>query len=147
MKPGECAATIFADPSCIIAEVRNYSDPQCCPMSTLCRPMFEIFVSQYIEICMEYIPPSYQRPRGSTAQALCKSHFSQYYRYCNAASEYVMLVFKATILNKFEKKLQVFLDNSICSDSLSLNRYSVAVLLAGADNLHLSRYMRLFSFT
>ena len=147
MKPGECAATIFADPSCIIAEVRNYSDPQCCPMSTLCRPMFEIFVSQYIEIYMGYIPPSYQRPRGSTARALCKSHFSQYYRYCNAASEYVMLVFKATILNKFEKKLQVFLDNSICSDSLSLNRYSVAVLLAGADNLHLSRYMRLFSFT
>ena len=103
IKPGESADT-FVNPCCIFAEVRNYSDLQCFPMSNFCRPMFEIFVSQYIEIYMGYIPPSYQRPRGSTARALCKSHFSQYYRSCNAASEYVMLIFKATILNKFEKK-------------------------------------------
>ena len=102
MKPGECAAT-FANPSCIIAEVRNYSDLQCFPISNPCRPLFEIFVSQYIKIYMGYIPPSYQRPRGSTARALCKSHFSQYYRFYNAASRYSMLIFKAAILNKFEK--------------------------------------------
>ena len=57
MKPGECAATILADPICVIAEVRNYSDPQYCPMSNLCRPMLEIFVSRYIEIYMGYIDP------------------------------------------------------------------------------------------
>ena len=99
MKPEECAATIFADPICIIAEVRNYSDPQYCPMSNLCRPMLEIFVSQYIEIYMGYIALFL-----STALALCKSHFSRYYRSYNAASRYVMLIFKAAILNKFEEK-------------------------------------------
>ena len=99
MKPGGYAATFFANPSCIIAEVRNYSDLQCCPMSNLCRPMLEIFVSQYIEIYMGYIALFL-----STARALCKLHFSQYYRSYNAASRYVMLIFKAAILNKFEEK-------------------------------------------
>ena len=63
IKPGECADTL-ANPCCIFAEVRNYSDLQCCPMSNLCRPMFEIFVSQYIEIYMGYIPPFLSKAKG-----------------------------------------------------------------------------------